>query len=461
MTEKYTIKDIDFPLNHLDGDILTEEFTKDELQQIEDFYFKLSKLSEYNSYWEFDNEELIIKEIIDNAISDFEYDISKFNNNEYTKEDYLENIKMINNQPLDLLHKKLVHDLKNTTLSELQEYKEEIELFTRNHMLDVFDTILVKNEVTKEHVLNFLKDNTSEYGVYYDKNKNEFSYSEYWDYRDQLSDSTIKTLLDDYCNEKGEVSFTSIVYNYFIDNDWFTYEDEIYKIKNDFMEECVNQDIDGLTESYIEDDVLGYLYELIKHEHNLEQILGNSDFSNLAIYLGGDPEDEYLDHVCWTDAYNKFNNDNEISEDTLNEIENTYMGKFIKSQGYDILDVFKENKDKFLKEVYEELYQYDSDLTAMQFTFVPNTNNFEAVAKLFNNEPVTIKAGTICGLFDSIYGGGCGMNITTVKDFNLTDLEFDVSIHYNDYVPEAVYGGFIKSNKEQLAIISQKNVRKY
>lgn len=46
------------------------------------------------------------------------------------------------------------------------------------------------------------------------------------------------------------------------------------------------------------------------------------------------------------------------------------------------------------------------------------------------------------------------MNIKSVKDFSLENLEFDVSIHYNDYVPEAVYGGFIKSNKEQLEIIS-------
>lgn len=454
MTEKYTIKDIDFPLNHLDGDILNEEFTKDELQEIEDFYFKLSKLSKYNSHWEFDNDELIIKEIIDNAISDFEYDISNFYDEDYTKEDYLNNIRTINKQSLDLLHKKLVHNLKNTTLSELQEYKEEPELFSRNHMLEVFERILVKNEITKDHVLNFLKDNVFEYGFYYDKIKNEFIYSEYWDYRDELSDSTIKSLLEDYANEKGKYPFINIVYHYFIDHDWFTYEDEIYKIKNDFMEEYITQEIDGLTESYIEEDVLQYLYELIKHEDNLEQILGNSDFSNLAIYLGGDPEDEYLDHVCWTDAYNEFNNDNKISEDTLKEIENTYMGKFIKSQGYNVKDVFKEDKDKFLKEVYEELYSYESDLTAMQFTFVPNTTDFEAVAKLYNNEPVIIKAGTRCGFFDSINGGGSGMNITTVKDFSLENLEFDVSIHYNDYVPEAVYGGFIKSNKEQLEIIS-------
>lgn len=454
MTEKYTIKDIDFPLNHLDGDILTEEFTKDELEEIEDFYFKLSKLNEYNSHWKFEDDELIIKEIIDNAISDFEYDISNFNNDEYTKEDYLKNIRTINKQSLNLLHKKLVHTLKNTTLSELQEYKEEIELFSRNHMLDVFEQILVKNELTKEHVLNFLKDNVFEYGFYYDKIKNEFIYSEYWDYRDELSDSTIKSLLEDYANEKGKYPFINIVYHYFIDHDWFTYEDEIYKIKNDFMEEYITQEIDGLTESYIEEDVLQYLYESIEHEHNLEQILGNSDFSNLAIYLGGGPEDEYLDHVCWSDAYNEFYDDEEISEDTLKEIENTYMGKFIISQGYNVKDVFKEDKDKFLKEVYEELYSYESDLTAMQFTFVPNTTDFEAVAKLYNNEPVIIKAGTRCGFFDSINGGGSGMNITSVKDFSLENLEFDVSIHYNDYTPEAVYGGFIKSNKEQLEIIS-------
>lgn len=454
MTEKYTIKDIDFPLNHLDGKLLTEEFTKDELEEIKDFYFKLSKLSKYNSHWEFEDDELIIKEIIDNAISDFEYDISNFNDEDYTKEDYLENIKMINKQSLDLLHKKLVHTLKNTTLNDLKDYKEEPESFSRNHMLEVFERILVKNEVTKDHVLNFLKENVFEYGVFYDKNKNEFSYSEYWDYRDELSDSTIKTLLDDYSNEKGKVPFINIVYHYFIDNDWFTYNDEIYKIKNDFMEECVNQDIDGSTEYHIEDDVLEYLYESIEHEHNLEQILGNSDFSNLAIYLGGDPEDEYLDHVCWTDAYNEFYDDEEISKDTLKKIENTYMGKFIKLQGYNVKDVFKEDKDKFLKEVYEELYSYESDLTAMQFTFVPNTTDSEAVAKLYNNEPVIIKAGTRCGFFDSINGGGCGMNIKSVKDFSLENLEFDVSIRYNDYTPEAVYGGFIKSNKEQLEIIS-------
>ena len=454
MTKKYTIKDIDFPLNHLDGDILKEEFTKDELQEIENFYFKLSKLSEYNSHWEFEDDELIIKEIIDNAISDFEYDISNFNDEDYTKEDYLENIKMINKQSLDLLHKKLVHTLKNTTLNDLKDYKEEPESFSRNHMLEVFEQILVKNELTKEHILNFLKDNVYNYGVYYDKNKNEFSYSEYWDYRDELSDSTIKTLLEDYTNEKGKYPFINIVYHYFIDNDWFTYNDEIYKIKNDFMEEYITQEIDGLTESYIEEDVLQYLYELIKHEDNLEQILGNSDFSNLAIYLGGDPEDEYLDHVCWSDAYNEFYDDEEISKDTLKEIENTYMGKFIISQGYNVKDVFKEDKDKFLKEVYEELYAYESDLTAMQFTFVPNTTDFEAVAKLYNNEPVIIKAGTRCGFFDSINGGGCGMNITSVKDFSLENLEFDISIHYNNYVPEAVYGGFNKQNKEQLEIIS-------
>ena len=46
------------------------------------------------------------------------------------------------------------------------------------------------------------------------------------------------------------------------------------------------------------------------------------------------------------------------------------------------------------------------------------------------------------------------MNITSVKDFELKDFEYDVTTHYNDYVPEAVYGGFIKSNKEQLEIIS-------
>lgn len=455
MTKKYTIKDIDFPLNHLDGDILTEEFTKDELQEIEDFYFKLSKLSEYNSHWDFVDNELIIKEIINNSLSDFEYDISYLYNDDdsYTKDDYLENVRMINNESLDLLHKKLVHTLKNSTLNDLQDYIKEPELFSRECMLNVFKTIYTTEEVSQDHILKFIKDDLNEYGIFYNKNKDEYIYSEYWDYRDSLSEDTLVKLLDEY-KEEPDSSFHAIVYDYFLDQNWFTYYDKIYEIKQDYMDLYVNRDLPGNLELDIENLVLGYIYNIVVHEDNLDQILGNSDFSNLAIYLGGDLEDEYLDHVCWSDAYNEFYDNEEISEDTLKEIENTYMGKFIKSQGYNVKDVFKDNKDKFLKEVYEELYSYTSDLTTIQFTFVPNTTNFEAVAKLYNNEPVTIKAGTRCGLFDSINGGGSGMNIKLVKDFSLKDLEYDVSIHYNDYVPEAVYGGFIKSNKEQLEIIS-------
>lgn len=150
MTKKYTIKDIDFPLNHLDGDILTEEFTKDELDEIKDFYFKLSKLKEYNSHWDFEDNELIIKEIIQNSLSDFEYDISYLYNNDdlYTKDDYLENVRMINSESLNLLHKKLVHTLKNSTLNDLQDYIEEPELFSRECMLNVFKTIYTAEEVS-------------------------------------------------------------------------------------------------------------------------------------------------------------------------------------------------------------------------------------------------------------------------------------------------------------------------
>ena len=82
MIKKYTIKDIDFPLNHLDGDILNEEFTKEELEEIKDFYFKLSKLAEYHSHWVFVDDELIIKEIIENSLGDFEYDISYLYNDD-------------------------------------------------------------------------------------------------------------------------------------------------------------------------------------------------------------------------------------------------------------------------------------------------------------------------------------------------------------------------------------------
>ena len=358
---------------------------------------------------------------------------------------------MINSESLDLLHKKLVHTLKNSTLNDLQDYIEEPELFSRECMLNVFKTIYTAEEVSQDHILKFIKDDLNEYGIFYDKNKDEYIYSEYWDYNDSLSEDTLVKLLNEYKDEPDS-SFHAIVYAYFLDQDWFTYYDKMCEIKRDYMDLYVSKDLHGNEEFHIEDLVLDYIYNIVVHEDNLERVIGNTKADNLAIYLGGDPEDEYLDHICWTDAYNEFYDDEEISEDTLKEIENTYMGKFIVSQGYNVKDVFKEDKDKFLKEVYEELYEYD-ELRAMQLTFVPNTSNWSAIAKLYKKEPVIIKAGTLCGLFDRVYGGGCGMNITTVKDFELKDLEYDVTT-YNDYTPETVYGGFIKPNKEQLEIIS-------
>ena len=146
----------------VDGDILTERFTTDELTAIYNFFDKMSKLQQLNrtNYVKIKEEEnfsLLIYSIIEYSLNDFVYDITLFKkDDDYGKVEFLENVNMINRQSEDLLYNKLKNKLLKLTLKEINEFDNDPSLF-KNEYLNIFETFYFIDEITKEHVEKYLR----------------------------------------------------------------------------------------------------------------------------------------------------------------------------------------------------------------------------------------------------------------------------------------------------------------
>lgn len=106
----------------IDGDILKTKFTKEELKEVYNFFNTLASLQKYNrEQFVAKNISKNIYNIIENSFGDFVYDISLFSDfNEYSKEEFLENVETINKQSVDELHNKLCKDILNRTSKDIK-----------------------------------------------------------------------------------------------------------------------------------------------------------------------------------------------------------------------------------------------------------------------------------------------------------------------------------------------------
>lgn len=441
----------------VDGDILTERFTLDELTAIYSFFEKMSSLRQLNreTYLKTKDEQfaLLIYKIIEESLSDFVYDISLFKKGEaYCKPEFLENVHMINKQSEDLLYNKLKNSLLKSTLNEISKFNDEPSLF-KNEYLQIFETFYFINEITKEHVEEYLRQSNE----FYINRDGDMEYSEFWDYRDSLSSSTLKRLIGDA--QQWDISVIDALYGYACENDWLSFDTEIFKV----AEQYVNQYCDSIIDADdldVLDTVREYIVDSVIYEHNLNDLLNNSTLDDLTIYFGKNWDDSYNDLSVWIDAYEEFEENAQICNDTINGLEKTTVGWLVKSQGYSVVDIFTNKDDEFCKQIYSELFEYISDLSGLQLIALPNTTDFEAVLDLYKNKPVIIKKGTIFGLFNQIHGSGAGLEIKTVKDIELNDkVQYDIDIEYHDssyhYSPNCVYGYITRPNKEQLESIDE------
>lgn len=453
-TTFFDFKKVDYTV---DGDILTERFTLDELTSIYSFFEKMSNLRQLNreTYLKIKDEQfaLLIYKIIEESLSDFVYDISLFKNSEdYSKHEFLENVHMINKQSEDLLYNKLKSSLLKSTLNDISKFDNDPSLF-KNEYLQIFERFYFINEITKEHIKEYLR----KLDTFYINLDGEMVYSEYWDYRDSLSSSTIKELINDA--KQWEISVVEALYNHAINYDWLSYDNEIFKLANQYMDEYCNSVIDADDLSIL-DTVRDYMIDSVIYEHNLKNLLNNSSLDDLTIYFGENWDDRYNDLSVWIDAHEEFEEKTQICDDTIKQIENTTIGWLVKSQGYNVVDIFTNKDDEFCKQVYSELFEYISELSGLQLIALPNTTDFDAVLDLYKNKSVIIKKGTIFGLFNQIHGSGAGLEIKTIKDIELNNtIKYDIDIEYHDssyhYSPNCVYGYITKPNKEQLESIDE------
>lgn len=450
----FDLKRIDYTV---DGDILTERFTLDELTSIYAFFCKMSSLRQLNrdTYLKTKDEQfaLLIYKIIEESLSDFVYDISLFKNGEdYNKLEFLENVHMINKQSEDLLYNKLKNSLLKSTLNEISKFNDEPSLF-KNEYLKIFETFFFLEEITKEHIEDYLRKSNE----FYINKEGNIVYSEYWDYRDSLQPSTIKQLISEA--QQWEISVVDALYNYAIDYDWLSYDNEIFKLANQYIDEYCNSIIDA-DDFFVFDTIRDYIVDIVIYEHNLEDLLNNSSLDDLTIYFGENWDDSYLELTVWSDANEEYNEKGSLCADTINNLENTTVGWLVKSQGYNVTDIFTNKDDEFCKQVYSELFEYTSDLSGLQLIALPNTTDFEVVLDLYKNKPVIIKKGTMFGLFNQIHGSGANLEIKTVQDIELNNtIKYDIDIEYSDssynYSPNCVYGYITRPNKEQLERVGE------
>lgn len=417
----------------------------------------MSKLQKLNreTYLKTKDEQfaLLIYKIIEESLSDFVYDISLFKNDEdYGKREFLENVHMINKQSEDLLYNKLKNSLLKSKLNEISKFNDEPSLF-KNEYLQIFETFYFINEITKEHVKDYLRQSNE----FYINRDGDMEYSEFWDYRDSLSASTIKQLISDA--QQWDISIVDALYGYAWEHDWLSFDTEIFKVAEQYVNQYCDSiiDVDDLD---VLDIVRDYMIDSIIYEHNLKDLLNNSTLDDLTIYFGENWDDSYNDLSVWIDAYEEFEENAKICVDTINELESTTVGWLVKSQGYSLVDIFTNKDDEFCKQVYSELFEYESDLSGLQLIALPNTTDFDAVLDLYKNKPVIIKKGTIFGLFNQIHGSGAGLEIKTVKDIELNGtFKYDIDIEYHGssyhYSPNCVYGYITRPNKEQLERVDE------
>ena len=298
--------------------------------------------------------------------------------------------------------------------------------------------------------ISFVSENAYQY-----KNQDKPTLSFYIDYRDELQSSTMEKIFE-YAKEY-KMSLENSVYDWLESNLCFDGSDvDFYKHLSDFKEKYLEY-YDEIVD--IENELMDKFYDSFNFDYGIEQLLSNSRPEDLTLYFGSDWDDDYLENSIFQDN-DPYEND-EITDEFLSECENTMIGWLVKSQGYQVKDIFdseKRKNSKFLNSVFEELYDYINGLDGMQLVAIPDSTNWNAIYKLYNeNKGVILKAGTYFGLFNSVDGSGSGLGIETEKDILIDEKAslYKVTIERKndswDYSPDSVYG-LCRSSSEELKL---------
>lgn len=250
----------------------------------------------------------------------------------------------------------------------------------------------------------------------------------YWDQNEQLSSDDLEKILE--LAQTYKMTFIDAANEYLLSaNEPFqTYE---------YESEIINENIRKFYDTHLEfprenaEDLMldSIFYNTISFNCNIEQLLRNSYPSDLTLY---------------------FESDGDIHDNFVSQVSDDYttIDWLLKTQGYTRNQLFQTNTrktSKFLTSLYEELYDFTTELYNMELIAIPDTTDFEAILAVANKNGI-IRKTTSFGLFDKINGGGSGLNIELEKDIHLDpnapliEVKLAICKEPYHYTPEPVYG---------------------
>lgn len=315
--------------------------------------------------------------------------------------------------------------------------------------------MVTKNQTITEQFIRFV----SEYAYHY-SGQNKPTLEFYVDYRDEISSSTMEQIFANA--KKYKMNLMQALLDWGENERWFDESNvDFYQHLANFRHENPEYD-EMLDDEVLKDELMDIFYDHFYFDYNVEQFLNNSTPEDLTLYFGENWDDDYIEHTIFQsiDPYEK----DEVTDDFIKECEDTRIGWLIKTQGYQVKDLYdqeKRAKSAFLQSVFEELYAYYNGLEGMQLIAIPDSTNWQAIYQLYNDKKgVIVKAGTTFGLFNSVHGSGSGLGIEIEKDIlideqsKLYKVEIARKYHSYDYSPDAVYG-LCRSSKEQLKMLEK------
>lgn len=432
--------------------LLETKFTKDEIEQIKNYYNNFQQAILYmedTTERTVDNVELaeLLDTVFEQVIHSFMYDISEFHteNEGYSRTDFLEHVKNI--QTPEMIYKKIMHHLVNCTVKDLSTYLEEIENL-RDNLVMILDTKISADELEIEHFHQFLKESPE----FWTNHEGEICFDEYVDYRDQLSMDTIRECINEAI--RYEWSLESTIYEHLDMYNELAFPDKVWEVSNNYIDKFYNE-LDFKEQEKLREELESYIYNTVKYDNGISTLLSNSAPHEVVVYFGNNWDDDNGSLSCWVDAFTIVNNNEDLSDELIDDLKNTTLGWLLEKQGYCVIDVFRDVKDKFIKDVSFEILEDSYDIHNYQLIATPNVTDWDAIMNLYNGKDVILKAGTTFGLFNRIHGSGSLLGITTVKDIvinkdNIYELVFDAKSNNNDYLPSDVYGYTASSDKKQL-----------
>ena len=303
------------------------------------------------------------------------------------------------------------------------------------------------NTINEQDFIEYLKTRDE----FWTNHSGQITYSEYFDYRDQLSSETMAKILK---NKEPDTSIQTEVHWYLEEKDWLSYSEVFYKINKEYAE---SRKLDF-------DEVRDELYDLIRdnvdYDSNIDTLLDNSSPDDLHIIFGDNWDDDYDKMYRWNE-YKSYLEDGETTIDELNEaLSETELGWLLETQGYKPYDVFENHKkplgNEFLNQVYSELFEYVTSLAGMQLATSLESSDWDTIVAIHENKPFIIKAGSAFGLFNSVHGSGCGFEIQLEKDIVVQNKDYEYGLSEShtpySYSPSYVYGGSMTNGHNNISL---------